>query len=93
MAEHAAPTEPPVTQTQPVGLAEVVRMIVLALVSAGWITVDDATVNTIVSVIGVAISIGLTWWTGRKVTPVAKPRTDEGVPLVPAPPGPTPGQP
>lgn len=85
MAQHQQPYEPPATKTQPVGLSEVVRMIVVALVGAGWITLDDATVNTVVSVIGVAISIGLTWWTGRKVTPVAKPRGSDGTPLVPAP--------
>lgn len=97
MAEHASPVEPTVAQTQPVSLAEVVRMIVVALVSAGWLTLDDTAVNTVVSVVGAIVSIGLTWWTTHKVTPVAKPRSDEGLPLVPATPGPpgppVPGQP
>lgn len=82
---HQQPNEPPATKTQPVGLAEVVRMVVVALVGAGWLTLDDAAVNTVVSVVGVVVSIGLTWWTGRKVTPLAKPRSSEGVPLVPSP--------
>lgn len=82
---HQQPDQPPATRTQPVTLAEVVRLVVVALVGAGWLTLDDAAVNTVVSVVGVVASIALTWWTGRKVTPVAKPRSSEGVPLVPAP--------
>ncbi len=81
---HQQPEQPPATKTQPVSLAEAVRVVVVLLVGAGWLTLDDAAVNTVVSVVGVLVSVGLTWWTGRKVTPLAKPRSSEGVPLVPS---------
>ncbi len=60
-------------------------MMMVLLVGTGWLTLDDAAVNTVVSVVGVIVSIMLTWWTGRKVTPLAKPRADDGTPLVPSP--------
>lgn len=84
---HHQPSEPSVTKTQPVGLAELVRMVVVLLVGVGWLTLDDAAVNTVVSVAGMIASIALTWWTDHKVTPTARPRSAEGTPLVPVPGG------
>ncbi|WP_190816668.1 hypothetical protein [Saccharopolyspora pogona] len=51
---------------------------------AGWLTLDDATLASIVSVVNVLASIALTWWTRRKVTSLAHPRAVDGTLLVPA---------
>lgn len=90
MADHADPAEQPVTSTEPAVVTEITRLIVAALVALGVFQFDDATWDTITLILGGLISIGLSWWTRRKVTPTAKPKTDDGVPLVPAPPVPPP---
>ncbi len=90
---HQQPDQPPATKTQPVTLAEAIRVVVVLLVGAGWLTLDDAAVNTIVSIVGVVMSIALTWWAGRKVTPLAKPRAGDGRPLAPVPPEKSLGEP
>ncbi|PKW15912.1 hypothetical protein [Saccharopolyspora spinosa] len=77
------PTGPP-TQTEPAAIAEAVRIILIALVGAGWLTLDDTTLASIVSVVGVLASVALTWWTRRKVTSLAAPRATDGTPLVSA---------
>ncbi|PKW15334.1 hypothetical protein [Saccharopolyspora spinosa] len=52
---------------------------------AGWITVQDANAITVgLSTLGVAVSVALTFWARRRVTPAARPRSEDGTPLVPA---------
>lgn len=60
------------TSTEPAAVAELVRLVLVALVAAGWFTLPDAAVASIVSAVGVAASIALTWWTRRRVVPVVK---------------------
>lgn len=93
MADHTARGEPALPAAEPASVSEIARLIVAALVALGVFELDDTTWNTITLIIGGLISIGLTAWTRRKVTPKAKPRTDEGVPLVPSPPEKTLGEP
>ncbi|MBB5157651.1 hypothetical protein [Saccharopolyspora phatthalungensis] len=90
-AHRAQPAGLP-TQTEPAAIAEVVRVILVALVGAGWLALDDATLASIVSVVGVLASVALTWWTRRKVTSLARPRATDGTPLVPAAPPTRPGE-
>lgn len=85
MADHTTPDEPSVIAAEPASITEIVRLIVAALVAVGVIEVDDTTVSALILAIGGLISIGLTFWTRRKVSPLAKPRTDDGRVLVPAP--------
>ncbi|MBB5152516.1 hypothetical protein [Saccharopolyspora phatthalungensis] len=53
-------------------------------VGAGWITAGQANTYTVgATVLGLVVSVSLTWWTR---TPAARPRDADGTPLVPAPP-------
>ncbi len=61
-----------VKSTEPARLAEFVRTVLVGLVGLGWVTVDDATVNTTVSVVGLLGSCALTKFVRNRVTPVAK---------------------
>ncbi|PXY20318.1 hypothetical protein [Prauserella endophytica] len=58
--------------TEPAQLAEGVRTVLVALVGVGWLTIDDVTVNAIVTVVGVIGSFVLTFLVRKNVTPVAK---------------------
>lgn len=58
--------------SEPVAFTELVRAAIVVLVSLGWITVDNDTVNVIASAIGFAISWALTAFARSRVTPVAK---------------------
>lgn len=84
MSEHRATAMPSLPSKEPNAVAELVRLVLLAAVGAGWLALDDATVTAIVSIVGVLGSIALTVFARSKVTPEAKPRTSEGTPLVPA---------
>lgn len=84
---HQLADTPSKTETEPAGLAELVRVLVALAVGAGWITTQEANTFTVgATALGVAVSVVLTWWTRRKVTPSSRPRTSDGTPLVPAPP-------
>lgn len=93
MSEHRAAGEPSLPRKEPPAVAELVRLLLLGAVGAGWLTLDSDTVTIIVSAVGVLVSIVLTWVARSKVTPEAKPRTDDGTPLVPAAPPTTLGRP
>lgn len=81
--EHAA-TDPGLLSTEPAAISEAIRYVAGILVAAGWLTISDGTLNTIITIIGALVSLGLTFWTRAKVTPVAKPVDPEGAPLVAA---------
>jgi hypothetical protein len=50
--------------------AEVARLVIAALVALGWVTVDDNTANTIVTLVGGILSVVLTVVVRSHVTPV-----------------------
>jgi hypothetical protein len=56
----------------PARLAEGVRLLLVALVGAGWLTIDDARINAAVTVVGVLASLFATERVRSNVTPVAK---------------------
>lgn len=85
MPEHTHPGGPTLVNAEPASVSEIARLIVAVLVTIGVLEVDDLTLNSITLALGGLLSIGLTWYTRRKSTPLAKPRTDDGRPLVPAP--------
>jgi hypothetical protein len=62
----------PLPPTEPVAMAEVLRAVIVVLVSLGWITLDNNTVNIIASALGVVLSWALTLLARSKVTPIAK---------------------
>lgn len=90
MAEHASPTDPTLTSGEPVATAEIARIIVAVLASFGVVAENDAVLGTITGVVGGLISIALTVWARRKVTPTVAARDEDGKPLVPAPGPPAP---
>lgn len=57
---------------EPAQLAEGVRALLVAAVTLGWVTIDDARTNAIVSAVAVVGSVLLTRKVRASVTPVAK---------------------
>ena len=55
---------------EPAAYAEAVRLVLAALVGVGWVTVDNNTVNSIVTAVGAILSIVLTAVVRANVTPV-----------------------
>lgn len=84
MSAHTDPNEPRLAEAEPPACAEAIRIILAALVTGGWLTVDSATVNWLVTGVGLIVSVVATVWTRRKVTPSAAPRDPVGRPLTPA---------
>ncbi|GAA1940476.1 hypothetical protein [Amycolatopsis minnesotensis] len=59
-----------IRSTEPAAFAEFVRAVLAALVGAGWLTIDDTTINTVVSVVGLLTSFVLTHFVRKNVMPV-----------------------
>lgn len=57
---------------EPARLAEGVRVVLVAGVTLGWLTIDDARINAIVSAVAVVASLLLTRQVRATVAPVAK---------------------
>lgn len=83
-AHHLDPGEPRLADAEPAALAEAARILLAALVTAGWLAIDSATVNWIVTAVGLLASVAATAWTRNRVTPLVAPRSTEGAPLAPA---------
>jgi len=58
--------------TEPARLAEIVRGVLVGLVGLGWVALDNATVNSIATLVAVAGSWALTKFVRDRVTPLAK---------------------
>jgi len=69
---NITPPETSLMQTEPAAIAEGARWLLGILVTLGWVTLDDATTNAIITAVGALASIALTIWTRRRVTPMAK---------------------
>lgn len=61
---------------EPVKFAEAVRSLLISLVGLGWLTIDDALINSIATGVTLVVSGVLTMFVRSKVTPVAKPDHD-----------------
>lgn len=57
---------------EPAALAEAVRMVLGALVMVGWVAMDDAAINAVVTAVAAVASVVLTVVVRKKVTPVSK---------------------
>ena len=62
------------TRPEPVAIAAAVQAVLAAIVTIGWVQLDDATIATIATVIAGAVSVVLTIYTRSKVTPVSNPK-------------------
>lgn len=74
MGEHSSPTDRP----EPVALIDAAKLVVSALVAAGWIVLDDATIATVGSAAGLLLFLILTVVTRAQVTPISDPVDEEG---------------
>lgn len=61
------------TSREPAAYAEAARLAVAALVGLGWVSLDNNTVNAIVTAVGALASIVLTIAVRQHVTPVSVP--------------------
>ncbi|MEC3974726.1 hypothetical protein [Amycolatopsis sp. H20-H5] len=70
-AQHGDPIgSSTIGTSEPVAIAEAVRVVLAGIVTAGWLTIPDATINTIVSGLALALSILGSVLARRKVAPV-----------------------
>lgn len=60
-----------IVQAEPLAVAEAVRGVLAAIVAAGWFIIPDATINVVVSFVGLLGSVVSTVLARRRVTPVA----------------------
>lgn len=58
---------------EPAALAETVRLLLAALVSLGWLAMEDVAVNSLVSAVAAMTSVVLTVFVRNHVTPVPGP--------------------
>jgi len=67
-------TTPPIgaVDTEPVAVTELARAVIVMVVSLGWITLDNTTINVVASVVGLILSWLLALFTRNRVTPVTK---------------------
>ncbi|MGI8312212.1 hypothetical protein [Saccharopolyspora hattusasensis] len=72
--------------TEPAAVAELARLAVAALATTGVIQLDDPYTDAAALAASAAASLGLTWWTRRRVTPAARPRDADGNTLGAVPP-------
>lgn len=67
-----APEQPSRASTEPVSIAEAVRLVLVAVVAIGWWVIPDATVNIIVSAVCAVASVVGSVLARRRVVPLAK---------------------
>ena len=72
----------------PVVTAATVQAVLAALVTLGWVQLDNSAVAAIATAIAAVIAAVTTWLARSRVTPVANPVDASGTPLVPAQPVP-----
>lgn len=57
-------------QREPAAYAELVRLVLAAIIAVGWITLDDTTTNAVATAVGAVISFVLSFVVRSHVTPV-----------------------
>ncbi|WP_410652119.1 hypothetical protein [Amycolatopsis sp. cmx-4-54] len=60
-----------IVQAEPLAVAEAVRGVLVAIIAAGWFIIPDATINVVVSFVGLLGSVVSTVLARRRVSPVA----------------------
>jgi hypothetical protein len=69
---------------EPVAIAATVQAVLAALVTLGWVQLDDAQLASIGTVVAVVAGTAITLAARRRVTPISNPTAEDGTPLVPA---------
>ncbi|GJF04973.1 hypothetical protein [Pseudonocardia sp. D17] len=72
------------TSPGPVVTAATVQAILAAIVTLGWVRLDDTATAAVATAIAAVIAAVTTWVARSHVTPVANPVDASGTPLVPA---------
>lgn len=79
------PADPAATgrQPQPVLTAAAVQAVLAALVTLGWLHLDNAALAALATAIAAVVAAVTALLARSKVTPTASPRDDDGRPLTP----------
>lgn len=67
-----APKQSGRAATEPVSIAEAVRLVFVAVVALGWWVIPDKTINIIVSAVAALVSVVGSVLARRRVVPLAK---------------------
>lgn len=70
-AGHPGGPEVAARPGEPVAVANTINVLVTALVGAGWVTIDNTTINAILTAIGAIIAVVTTIKARSKVTPTS----------------------
>ena len=60
------------TKLEPAAIAEAVRLVLVALVGLGWLTLDEPVVNSVATAVAAVASVVLTVFVRKNVTPIDK---------------------
>ena len=60
------------TKLEPAAIAEAVRLVLVALVGLGWLTLDEPVVNAVATAVAAVASVVLTVFVRKNVTPIDK---------------------
>lgn len=60
------------TKVEPAAVAEAARLVLVALVGIGWLTIDETAVNAVATAVAAVASVGLTLFVRKNVAPVDK---------------------
>lgn len=71
MGRHSSPAE---ARPEPVAIAAAAQAVLAALVTVGWLQLDDATIASVATGIAAILSVVLTLIARSRVTPVSDPR-------------------
>lgn len=81
MGNHTSTTGP---RPEPVAIAAAVQAVLAALVTLGWVQLDDARISAIGTVVALVAAVYVTVTARSAVTPISNPTAADGQPLVPA---------
>lgn len=70
--------QPSLFGAEPVAVTEAIRVVLMAAVAAGWLTLPSTVIDAIITITGAVLSVGMSIWARAHVTPVT--------PAPPAPP-------
>lgn len=77
MARHAKAEPETSVRPEPVAIAGAIQAVLAALVTLGWLNLDDATQSIIATAVAGVLSLITTYVARKKVTPVSDPRIEE----------------
>lgn len=74
VGRHSTDETSETARPEPVAIASAAQAVLAALVTLGWVTLDDTTISTIATAVGVVGAAIITIVARSKVTPVSDPK-------------------